>query len=360
MTVHAKLEEIRDLDYDRALDAPTAIIETASPSVFDLINDVEAERLPDVRWGMENTYPHGGLVLFYGPRGSGKSFAALGWAFSHGTGMPWLDRAVLRGPVVYVMAEGRGGIGPRVRAQKRHLGIEGPAGVHFLTAAVPLLNTREVGRLIATCETLSDPPVALVFDTLSRSFAGGDENTAKDMANFVTHLYRIGEALGGPTRIVIHHSGHGSTERERGSSVLGGASDTIIALRPRDGLLELGCDKQRDAPEFDPLLVEILPVEGTNSCVISLHEERGVTDPALSRIERQALRSLHEGFLADGASVTAWLKASGMPDSSFYKARTSLVRREIVEQKGTGRGSRYAATPRGRALLSLHAPPKTP
>jgi RecA-family ATPase len=206
--------------------------------LYTLINDAEAEDQPPAPDGIEGTYPHGGLVVVFGPRGAGKTFLALGWSFCHATGLPWLGHAVHRGPVPYVMAEGRGGLGIRVRAQKRHLGVTGAVGVHFLTTAVPMLNPANVSRLLATIDTLDEPPAAIVYDTLSRTFAGGDENSSRDMAEYVAHVDRVREATGA-TAIVVHHSGHNSMDRERGSSVLGGAADTIIALRNRDGLLEL-------------------------------------------------------------------------------------------------------------------------
>jgi hypothetical protein len=209
-----------------------------APKLYRLIGDLEAESLPAPEWGVEGIYPHGGFVLLFGPRGVGKTFLTLGWSFAHATGAGWETRAARKGPVVYILAEGSGGLGIRVRAQKDWLGIEGPAGVHFITQAVPTLNDTEVARLIATIKTLPETPAAIVWDTLSRTMAGGDENSGKDMAQYVANVDRVGAACGGPTRIVVHHSGHGNAERERGSSVLAAAADTVLArarLRKAEG-----------------------------------------------------------------------------------------------------------------------------
>ncbi len=227
--------------------------ESGEPRLYSLTSDTDAETLPTPEWGIDNLYPHGGLAVLFAKRGTCKTFAALGWAFSHATGLPWLTRSVRRGPVVYIMAEGRGGLGIRVRAQKEHVGVEGPAGVHFITTAVPMLVTAEVDRLIATIETLGTPPTAIFWDTLSRTFVGGDENSSRDMANYVAAIDRVKEVVGG-TPIVQHHAGHGSIDRERGSSVLGGAADTIMALRERekDGVLELACESRRTRASSRP------------------------------------------------------------------------------------------------------------
>jgi hypothetical protein len=244
-----------------------------------------------------------------------------------------------------------GGLGIRVRAQKEHYGVEGEVGVHFITTAVPMLNAVEVSRLISTIETLDTAPTAVVWDTLSRTFVGGNENDPKDMGNYVAAIDRVRDAVGG-TAIVQHHTGHGTTDRERGSSVLGGAADTIVKLHEKDGILTLECDKQKDAPEFSPIPLKLHPV--AESCVLKVHDEAWTFAGFLSPSEAKGLRSLHDGFLADGATATAWLDASEMVKSSFFKARTSLVRRHLVDQKGEGRGARYVITAEGDRLLKVH------
>jgi AAA domain-containing protein len=318
-----------------------------------LFTDVEIETLPDPVWAIDRLYTLNSVVMLYGPRGVGKTFAALGWAFSHATGKPWLGKEVRRGPVAYIMAEGRGGLGVRVRAQKEHLGITGLAGVHFITQAVPMLNAAEVNRLIAALQTLPEKPVAVVWDTLSRCFVGGDENGSKDMAEFVAHVDRVREATGA-TANVLHHSGHSSTERERGSSVLGAAADTIIAMRSADGALTLECDKQKDGTSFDPIPVRLLAVGG--SCVLSHYQNDvivgGVT---ITGIQRQALKVLSTAFLKDGASTTAWLKACELTEASFYRARTALVNNGLVTQIPNGRNWRYAVSDRGSQTLNYQA-----
>lgn len=319
--------------------------------LYTFVSDLEAESLPVPSWGIEEIYPQGGFVVLFGPRGVGKTFLALGWSFAHATGFPWLKREARRGPVVYIMAEGRGGLGMRVRAQKEHLGIKGEAGVHFITTAVPMLVDAEAGSLIRTIETLAEPPVAVVWDTLSRTFIGGDENSSKDMAMFVAAVDRVKEAVGG-TAILQHHSGHASAERERGSSVLGGAADTILGLRKKDGVLELSCEKQKDAIPFSRFALELQTIGGSG-VLVTPSESVGATGLVLTPNERTAVTSLQSAFLDDGATATAWADASELATSSFYRARTALVRKGLVRQSGKGRGARYVLTEKGHAGLSL-------
>ncbi len=330
------------------------------PKLYRLIGDLEAETLPTPEWGVDGIYPQGGFVLLFGPRGIGKTFLTLGWSFAHGKTGDWEGRPAKLGPVVYILAEGTGGLGIRVRAQKEWLGINGAAGVHFITQAVPTLDDVEVSRLIATIRSLPTAPAAIIWDTLSRTLVGGDENSGKDMAAYVANVDHVGRECGDPTRIVVHHSGHGSAERERGSSVLAAAADTVLALREKDGFLELTCEKQKDAAEFDPILLELKKIEDAGSCVLKFHDEAWRNTGFLSPVERQALQTLHDSFLDDGASTTAWKNASGMPDSSFYKARTSLVRRNLVKPLGKGNSARFTLDPNGNGIRLLHLSTASP
>jgi hypothetical protein len=326
-------------------------------NTYPVVSDLEAETLPPPEWGLHGIYTHGGLTVLFGPRGLGKTFLALGWSFSHATGMAWHGRDVKPGRVVYIMGEGRGGLPTRVRAQKDHLGIHGEAGVYFITTAVPMLNMAEVDRLISTIETLGTPPVTIVWDTLSRTFCGGDENSSKDMAMYVAAIDRVKETFGS-TAIVQHHTGHGSAERERGSSVLGGAADTIVALRNQDGTIEMTCEKQKDSREFEPLLLNLRPVG--QSCVILLHDPAWSNHGYLTSVERVALQTLHASALSDGLSTTAWLNASGMADSSFYKARKELSGRRLIDVVKLGKRERYVVSETGVQLLKLHGSTVTP
>jgi hypothetical protein len=101
-------------------------------------------------------------------------------------------------------------------------------------------------------------------------------------------------------------------------------------------------------------------MQGQESCVLILHDEAWSNAGFLTNVERTALQTLHDSFLDDGASASAWKAASGMVDSSFYKARTSLVRRNLVKPMGSGRMQRYVLDPSGNAVRLLHVSTATP
>ena len=58
-------------------------------------------------------------------------------------GLAWIDRAVKRGTVVYVAAEGSSGLGRRIKAYADSHELAEPEGIHFIHEPVNLLEARD-------------------------------------------------------------------------------------------------------------------------------------------------------------------------------------------------------------------------
>src|SRR5439155_6514929 len=124
-----------------------------------------------------------------------------------------------------------GGLKLRVRVWKLAHGLDRRAGVTFVPQAVQLLNPGEVAAFIeAIGESMPEPPVLVVIDTLARSMTGGDENGPKDMGQFIASIDRIRETTGAGV-LVLHHTGWKETDRERGHTSLRAATDTVMLLK---------------------------------------------------------------------------------------------------------------------------------
>ena len=178
------------------------------------------------------------------------------------------------------------------------------------------------------------------------------------MARYVAGIDRVKEEVGG-TAIVQHHTGHENRDRERGSSVLGAAADTIISLsKKKHGVLELACKKQKDAYEFSPIRLRLLPVG--ESCVLVQDNPELFFANRLTENEQESLRSLQDGFLGDGAAASEWEAASGLARSSFYNARASLVERGFVTQSGKDRGGLYRISEAGVEALKVQGSTEGP
>lgn len=320
------------------------------PSRF--VDDDAIMHTPEVAYLVEGMLATASLAEMHGPPASGKSFVAIDLALSIAAGRPFCGRPVSRVPVVYVAPEGQAGLRQRVIAWKAQHQEINTVGVHFLPATVNLMDSAAVAGLIGEINRLSLAAGLIVFDTLHRSMPGGDENSAKDIGLVIANIDRIRVAMGACVLLVHHTRKDG--DAERGSTSIRGAMDTMLGVRKEGRRLTITCEKQKDAEEFAPIVAELHPRD--HSCVVitpnGTWEQQG---GFLSEMEQKALVSLSRDFLDDGATATQWMAASGLAGSSFFRARTDLVRNGLAESKTKGRGARYVITPKGSATLTLHS-----
>jgi len=192
----------------------------------------------------------GALSVIYGDSNSGKTFVALDLAFHVSTGILWNERAVKRGLVVYVAAEGGTRIRKRLAAlKKRHEDRVGD-GVAPLFALVrfPIdlrssdANAKELVALVRNAEAdTGEKCVWVIIDTLSRAMAGGDENSPVDMGRIVVAADTIRGDTGAHFTFV-HHTGKDAARGARGHSLLRAATDSELEITPST----VCATKQRD------------------------------------------------------------------------------------------------------------------
>lgn len=175
------------------------------------------------------------VSVLYGESNTGKTFLALDMALHVAAGEGWHGSRVRRAPVVYVAAEGGGGLGNRLAAAKAdspELIDKARGGFHILAEAIDLFDgacglgvrdiLNEIGGLI-------ERPGLIVIDTLSRAMGTGDENSAADMARLIRAVDELRRATGAHV-MLVHHVGKDGAKGARGSSALRAAVDTEIAL----------------------------------------------------------------------------------------------------------------------------------
>lgn len=102
-------------------------------------------------------------------------------------------------------------------------------------------------------------PSLIVVDTLARAMGNGDENTAKDMGQFVRSIDHL-RAKTGAHVMVIHHSGKDASKGARGSGSLRAAADTEIELTRSDDTIMAEQRKQRDMPCDGVFAYQLKPV----------------------------------------------------------------------------------------------------
>jgi hypothetical protein len=196
----------------------------------------------------------------FGHYGDYKTFISCSMACSVATGTPWMGHPVKQGPVVYILGEGHGGIGRRLRAWCMFHNVNrfnAMLKTSRRSAALTVQESaEEVKRSIDQYATKVGAPALIVIDTLNRNFGPGSENSTEDMTKFV---FNIDQYVRGDANIlIVHHSGHLERNRGRGSSALPAAIDTeykVTAVRKM--LCRLQCTKMKDAEEPTDLNIEM-------------------------------------------------------------------------------------------------------
>lgn len=232
---------------------------TPHPKPWRLLSVEELRAIPPPQWLVDNTLTDGFTVV-YGPSGAKKSFLALDWACSVATGRSWFGKQTVHQPAIYVSGEGGGGMAQRIDAWSADRSAK-PTYLYTINYGVRLMEPYQVDYLAEDVYAVGAG--LLVVDTLARSMAGGDENSAGDMGLVVSRLDRI-RTEHDCAIVVVHHSGKDPTQ-ERGSSALRAASDGVVRVDSPQGLpeVDVSCEKQKDAQEFYPWTLALKTVGGS-------------------------------------------------------------------------------------------------
>ncbi len=315
---------------------------------FRLYSCKEVLDLPPMQWLIESILPVGGFGVLYGSPGDGKSFLALSWATAISLGKPWLEKyEVAKGTVLYIYAEGATGLPSRIRALIKHYEIQEPNELFFITQSVNFRDKADFDRLCVTLKQLKHPPACIIIDTLSRCLSGGDDNSSKEISEFISRVDKIRQETNSFV-LVVHHARKNDKE-ERGSSALRGAADVMLRIEKKNlDEIRLVCSKQKDGGDFPAILLRLQSInlaENSTSAVIVESDFEIIPSLKLEGREKKALLCIP----SDGAACTEWMKISGMEQSTFYRARDELVKRNLVYKIDRKRG-KYYLTDDGKLL----------
>ena len=316
---------------DAADDAPPALASA-------LLTRSALRELPDPAPLIDGVLDQGTVALLYGRWGTGKSFVALDWAASVATGRDWQGRRTEQRRVLYVAAEGAYGLKARLDAWE--VGWQTDIADDSLDVLpVPVNLTRGLDAAQLANLVTDNGYGLVVLDTLARCMVGADENSAKDCGEVVDTLVRLREQTAGGRGVIlaVHHTGKDG-KTFRGSSVFEAGADTVYSMLAEGRTINLNREKRKDGPIRDMHTLCIDPVEGTKSCVISLH--RGVEKP--QRAEALLATFLHH-FSTTGATKSELRLVSDMSDGTFYRALSDLLQSGDLVNEGTDKRTFYKA-----------------
>ncbi|WP_312284906.1 helicase RepA family protein [Yokenella regensburgei] len=306
---------------------------------------------------IKHVLPSQSLCSIYGPSGSYKSFLAVSWACHIAAGVPWSDRKVTQGAVLYIVGEGGVGVPRRIKAWEL---VHKRTADNLFLVNRPVFPVRrqEVNEVLLAARQIEAEcgfPVRLVvIDTLARCFGGNDENDARDMGAFIEGCDTIKQATGA-TVLVVHHSGKDEAKGARGSSSFRAALDAEFNVK-REGegkALILSCTKMKDAEELERKAYDLRTAElftdndgdTVHSLVVrdEAREAREI-EPDLAGVSKlsgnhmalwQAIRSrTSQGEPCTRSVIRDDLKATGMDTRHFARWVQKLVDDGLIIQSG--------------------------
>ena len=298
------------------------------------------------------------LGLMFAPPSAGKSFVAISMATAIATGQDWLGRRTQQGSVFYLAGEGHAGLGRRLKAWEVHHGISLSVAPIFISKTPAALmnenSAQAVTEAIRTLCTQHGTPRLIVIDTFARNMGNGDENSNADVGVFISHIDKMRVEIGCAI-LLVHHSGHTTTDRARGASALLAAMDAAFKLEKTGKGMTMTHVKAKEFELNSPIALELQQVtlpgwldangDEMNSAVVLAGCADAMAGPLqLTRAEQQALDIFVEaakeygqlslnGLLA-GLTEEIWRreyrakfpdKKPGTVKTAFGRARDKLV-----------------------------------
>jgi|VirMetMinimDraft_7_1064189.scaffolds.fasta_scaffold05025_5 hypothetical protein len=265
-------------------------------------------------WLIKDVVEKESLMCVFGKPKSGKSFIAIAMACAIAKGDRFYGNKSYTAPVMYVCGEGQRGVKRRLAAWQQGMFDLTGVPLYLSDRAVRVNDDDDFKMLEAEIEQLQEEVGQIgmiVIDTFQRNFVG-NENSAEDVGNFINKLdglishYKCCVCL-------VHHTGHGNSDRGRGSSVMGASLDYEFKVDRSDKLV-VGSTEEQMFVSFEQTLnkdgqgmaekkfvfkeVDIIG-EGLNltsgfleETDIDFKEKKGLTYPqqiVLDALEREAI-----------------------------------------------------------------------
>lgn len=227
-------------------------------------------------WIIKGVMPRADIGMVFGASGSGKSFLLIDICGAVARGVEWRGKAVKKGRICYVVAEGAAGFRKRLDAYCIQNNVDiTDLDIYVIPDAPNLAHKAHVKALCAAVKA-AGPFDLLVLDTLAAVSSGADENSAKDMGVILDNARAVGRAAKAMT-LIVHHAGKQADRGARGSTALKGRVDVEIEVVRSDNDRAATVSKLRDREDGQSFgfKLEVVPVgmddegEVIDSCVIA-------------------------------------------------------------------------------------------
>lgn len=306
------------------------------------------EEGPQLEFLVDDMLTTGDKSILAGVSGSGKSFLALDMAMSISRGTEFLGRAVQQGGVIYQAGEGARGLKKRIKAYRKYKEIPDGEDVPFviLPSKVDLFSregdTQKLIDEVNAWKIVMPDLKLLVIDTFNRASTGADENSGKDVGQFIDSIDRLQLGCGVHVMIVHHMNANGGKVRGH-TSLYADVDQVLTVIRDEEtGDRTLTLSKQKDGEDgvkirFSLAQVKIgynpITEKDTTSCVVVTVSEK---DRLKKEQERQGItvNPTERRFLMDffEAQDKYGIFVVDQPEIPFKARGRSVIRyQEYVE-----------------------------
>lgn len=296
-----------------------------------------------VRWLVKRVLPADSMGMLFGGPDTFKSFIALDAALHVAHGLPWLGCKTVKGPVIYIAAEGGASLWNRIDAWHRARNLRWQ-DIDFKVVRVPVDLAVNAWRVVNAAKVLGVVPVLVAVDTFSQTYAG-DENAANEIAAYLREVGSRFRALWRCCVLLLHHTGHAATERPRGSSAMHGNLDFLIGAQrdEREMMATISCMKQKDGERFSDatfsLAVRTLGTDDDGDNITSLvawHLSSSEEIEQAAEVEVKAGRGGPNQMLVS-------LLQNGIKESTLRKAfyDQSKLEKDDAKRQSYGRAKRW-------------------
>jgi len=214
--------------------------------------------VPD--WTVQHYIRSQGVGYVFAPPDTYKTFLMIDIAACIATGEKWAGKATKKGNVLYISAEGGNEISKRVKVVEDSNKIDTESNILIIKEPISPVVKEEFNWLLNNAieheEFTGFKTELIVFDTLSQCAKNLDDNSSKDMAEFIRCCIKLSIKL--QTAVIfVHHTN--KSGKSRGSSVFEGNTDFVFEMKKaKENLaVTLYVKKQKDYKKLPPLYVKL-------------------------------------------------------------------------------------------------------
>ena len=227
---------------------------------YPVLHPDDYEYRSDPTWLIKNVLPMAELAVVFGESGAGKSFFVMDMALAIDRGIDWRGKKTRKLRVVYVAAEGAGGMRGRLMAYCNQHGLKlGDIHIGIIEATPNMLDKQDALNLARSILAAGGADL-IILDTWAQVTAGANENSGEEMGRALAHCKGISRATGA-MMMLVHHAGKDLTKGARGWSGLRAAADCEIEISRSDDFRMARVTKLKngtDGQEFGFTLEDVI------------------------------------------------------------------------------------------------------